>query len=231
MPTDSQLSANRANAQHSTGPRTDAGKAASSHNALTHGLFTTRDFIQPGEEANYDRFVAAYREELSPQTILEETYVSALIGAAWRMRRCSLVEANMSDYIGGDPMESGFGQKMQTSVDRARSQAFNMLQRSTRELRRLQTDRALRRQLQAAAGESPAGESKTPLSEAYSGLSSPQQIVSTLAHAKRAKLFPLQPCAGDLASNCKSPQSSASDEKSDPCGSREHPAADLDRAA
>jgi hypothetical protein len=35
-----KLQANRANAKHSTGPRTDAGKAASRWNALKHGILS-----------------------------------------------------------------------------------------------------------------------------------------------------------------------------------------------
>ncbi len=36
---DARTRANRENAQKSTGPRTDAGRAASSRNAIKHGLF------------------------------------------------------------------------------------------------------------------------------------------------------------------------------------------------
>jgi hypothetical protein len=38
MPTDRQIAANRANARRSTGPRTAAGRARASRNALRHGL-------------------------------------------------------------------------------------------------------------------------------------------------------------------------------------------------
>ena len=41
MATDKQIAANRANAKRSTGPRTLAGKAISSHNAYRHGLSDT----------------------------------------------------------------------------------------------------------------------------------------------------------------------------------------------
>lgn len=43
MTTERQRRANRANAQKSTGPRTAAGKARASRNAVTHGLTTTPD--------------------------------------------------------------------------------------------------------------------------------------------------------------------------------------------
>jgi len=38
MPTEAQITANRENAEHSTGPKTEEGKAASSHNHSSHGL-------------------------------------------------------------------------------------------------------------------------------------------------------------------------------------------------
>jgi hypothetical protein len=208
MPTDSQISANRANSQHSTGPRTEQGKAASSRNALTHGLFTIRDFVQPEEEAEFDEMAAAYRAELNPQTILEQTYVAAIISATWRLYRCSKVEAGMSGFFGLDPMEDRVGLPIQTSVDRARSQSFNILRRSTAELRHLQTDRALRRQLAAAA---PPAESETSAESdddaaaVSKDLTSHKQLISSLAHAKRGKLLSFPLVERELASNCSQP--------------------------
>jgi hypothetical protein len=146
MATTAQIIANRANAHHSTGPNTAAGKQQSSANALTHGLFSMHDLVRPDEQDEYDRFVAAYRNDLSPRGAMQETFAAAIIGASWRMRRCSLVEAAMAENLAVDPMAAGpdsAGARMQRSVDRARSQAFNILRRSTTELRRLQTDRAI----------------------------------------------------------------------------------------
>ena len=50
MTTDAQNEANRRNAKKSTGPRSQAGKAVASQNALKHGL-TAKRVIIPGEEA------------------------------------------------------------------------------------------------------------------------------------------------------------------------------------
>jgi hypothetical protein len=50
MATLTQIEANRRNAQHSTGPRTAEGKAASSMNALKTGIDAQSSVI-PGEDA------------------------------------------------------------------------------------------------------------------------------------------------------------------------------------
>jgi hypothetical protein len=51
MASEKQIAANRANAKHSTGPKTAAGKLASSRNAFRHGLSTPlqRDPILSGK--------------------------------------------------------------------------------------------------------------------------------------------------------------------------------------
>ena len=48
MATLAQIHANRLNAQSSTGPRSDQGKAASRFNALKHGI-EARSLVIPGE--------------------------------------------------------------------------------------------------------------------------------------------------------------------------------------
>ena len=54
MASERQIAANRLNAQASPGPRTAEGKAASSRNALTHGL-TARTLLLEGEDPQEDR--------------------------------------------------------------------------------------------------------------------------------------------------------------------------------
>ncbi|MDB5312659.1 MAG: hypothetical protein JWO38_6861, partial [Gemmataceae bacterium] len=47
MATDRQFAANRANATHSTGPRTPDGKAAAKRNRLAHGIHSDAPVV-PG---------------------------------------------------------------------------------------------------------------------------------------------------------------------------------------
>ena len=49
MASEAQIAANRANAQRSTGPRSEEGKARVAQNGLKHGLCSTRVLL-PGED-------------------------------------------------------------------------------------------------------------------------------------------------------------------------------------
>ena len=149
MATAAQIAANQRNAQSSTGPRTEAGKATSSLNGITLGLFTRRDFIRPNEESDYAKLQADLERELAPVGTLENTLVEEIRRATWRLRRCGQVEAGMFLRLNDnpiyimDPMETPERNvhKIQNSVDRARSQAHRLLHKSTAELRKLQAER------------------------------------------------------------------------------------------
>jgi hypothetical protein len=178
MATPAQLTANQTNAHASTGPRTESGKQHSSQNAITSGLFTLRDFIRPEEQPEYEQLASQLASELNPSGVLEETFAAAILGAAWRLRRCSLVEARMVETCGIEPMEDEVASRIQLSVDRARAQAHNIMRRSLAELRRLQTDRAIRREIYESAPEPPVQD-----------LTSDKDVVIALNHADRGKLL------------------------------------------
>jgi len=154
MATEAQTAANTVNAQASPGPRTPAGKDNSSRNAITLGLFTLNDFVRPAEHDEYSQLVSGLRAELNPNGALEDAFAAAIIGAVWRLRRCSLLEARMGQTCELDPMEDESAARPQISIDRARAQSHNILRRSIAELRRLQTQRAIRLEIFPAA-ESP----------------------------------------------------------------------------
>jgi hypothetical protein len=146
MSTPAQIAANTANAQSSTGPRSETGKATSSKNGIREGLFTTNDFVRPAHQPAYDELNAELQSDLAPVGILERNLVDEIRGAMWRLRRCGEVEANLVATLGDDqldPMETenARAEKTQRSVDRARAQAHRLLHKCTAELRRLQTER------------------------------------------------------------------------------------------
>src|SRR4051794_1053648 len=91
--TTAKAAANKANATHSRGPRTAAGKARSSRNAVTHGLTAAR-FLIPGEEvAAFQAMVAAYCDELHAVGVVEHDLVEDIVVHSWRARRVPWMEA------------------------------------------------------------------------------------------------------------------------------------------
>jgi hypothetical protein len=151
MSSAAQNAANTANAQHSTGPRSEAGKAASAKNSVVFGLFSG-DFVRPGEEHAYSALAAALNLDLAPVGPLEEILAEQIQRAAWRLRRCGEVESHLVLFLNDgtnfilDPMETSdpSANRIQRSVDRSRSQAHRLLHKSTAELRKLQTERRSR---------------------------------------------------------------------------------------
>ena len=95
MATPAQITANRANAQKSTGPRSVEGKSASRFNALKHGI-DAASIVIPGEDpAEYDSLVAQYLHEYRPQSASESFHVDTMIRADWQKRRLETVEADL----------------------------------------------------------------------------------------------------------------------------------------
>ncbi len=95
---------NRANAQHSTGPKSIAGKLRSSQNSFQHGLYS-KQLIVPGEDpAEFDHLRATLRNEHQPADTTEEILVDELAQHFWRMRRFRELEArawqpeNLADW-------------------------------------------------------------------------------------------------------------------------------------
>ena len=100
MSTNRQIQANRANSQHSTGPRTAAGKQRSSFNALRHGL-TAQSAVLPGEDpAQYQLHCRQFADEYQPATPTESHLVQQLADTSWRLNRIPTLEATL---IAGTP--------------------------------------------------------------------------------------------------------------------------------
>jgi hypothetical protein len=90
-----RAAANRANSQHSTGPRSDAGKKRSSLNALRHGL-TSQIVVMPEEDLTaYQLHARTYFDDFKPKGAVEQQLVQALADTAWRLNRIPALEANV----------------------------------------------------------------------------------------------------------------------------------------
>jgi hypothetical protein len=96
---ESQIAANRANAQNSTGPRTAEGKARSRQNALKHGL-TAKCPVLPSEDpAEFTAFVDALFEDLTPCGATEALLVDQISVTAWRLKGAPDFEAGLMTYV------------------------------------------------------------------------------------------------------------------------------------
>jgi len=103
---EAQLNANRANAQHSTGAKTEEGKANSSRNNFRHGLAgLTRNesfmlLIPDESKEDYDRSVEAFMDEWKPQTATELDLVLRLASRQWLRRRAIRLQNQFVNFDG-----------------------------------------------------------------------------------------------------------------------------------
>jgi len=86
-----KIEANRRNALHSTGPKTERGKLTVSRNAIKHGLLSRQAVITRGNGAEdpeeFAQLLAAFREDLQPVGINEELLVEKIATSYWRQAR------------------------------------------------------------------------------------------------------------------------------------------------
>ena len=98
MATEAQISANRLNSQLSTGPRSAAGKSASSMNAFQTGLFAQSLVIRGEDPADFDRLAAEYFAQYRPATPTERDLVDTMVHSQWIIRRLRSLEASLFEY-------------------------------------------------------------------------------------------------------------------------------------
>ncbi len=98
MGTNAQNEANRRNAKKSTGPRSQAGKAVASQNALKHGLTAERVII-PGEDpSELEEFRRQVESHFEPVGWRETNIVDRIIMQMWRLRRVPEIEAGIFSF-------------------------------------------------------------------------------------------------------------------------------------
>jgi hypothetical protein len=140
---------NRANSQHSTGPRTEQGKQRSSLNALRHGL-TAQTAVLPNEDpATYQRHIQQFLDEYQPATATETQLVHEIANTAWRLNRIPLLEAEL---LSQNPSPQTLI-PMLASLGLHGSRLSRQFQKAVDQLREIQDERRRleRRQLTEAA--------------------------------------------------------------------------------
>ena len=147
-----QADANRKNAQRSTGPRSDVGKAAVRLNAMTHGLLAQQAVLPDEDAAAFAEFASRLRANLQPVGELEELHVELMTAAVWRLRRWLRIEVELFHedpldvIIGGEGIgpafkRDSFGANAFSKLSRYEAGIERSFYRALHELQRLQTAR------------------------------------------------------------------------------------------
>jgi hypothetical protein len=132
MPTssDRKVTANRANAKHSTGPKSNAGKAKSRLNALKHGL-RAEQVVIPGEDPRaFEAECAAWSADWQPRSYTRAILVERAAVTSWRLRRCVRIEATRLRQMSLnnlDAFDEAVGKRVLGSVNRLRTEPAEAL--------------------------------------------------------------------------------------------------------
>jgi hypothetical protein len=102
MSTLAQIFANRRNAIHSTGPRSEAGKSTVSQNAAKHGLSAASPVLFSEDRAAFDALVENLLSEFQPHGEHESFLVRQMAEARWRLARIRLIETAAFDLLVGE---------------------------------------------------------------------------------------------------------------------------------
>src|SRR5690348_2034818 len=132
MSTQAQIAANQANAQLSTGAKTEAGKAAAARNNFRHGLTTSSEFwVLPSEsQTQFLKLLAEFQQEHQPETPTEEALVQAMAEHHWLRHRAMRLEESCFDYTTAqiiDERKLALYLRYQTTHERAFHKALNDL--------------------------------------------------------------------------------------------------------
>ena len=129
MATPAQITANRANAQHSTGPRSAEGKSASRFNALKHGV-DAASIALPGEDPDaYQALADSYAHDYVPNNVAERFLVDSMLRADWQKQRLQRLEAELLQTLFAETPGASL-----LSVTLSDSPAAKLLARTQRQL-------------------------------------------------------------------------------------------------
>src|SRR3954454_18204309 len=92
MSTQSQVTANQANAQRSTGPRTPEGKAISAVNNCRHGFNGAFTVLPWEDQSEFEKLQTGLRDEHKPSGLTETILVDKMAQALWLTKRAVVLQ-------------------------------------------------------------------------------------------------------------------------------------------
>jgi hypothetical protein len=134
MPSMDQIIANLANAQHSTGPKTEKGKHRTRLNAYRHGLTGQICLLTAEEQQAFDQHCTGIRESLQPVGALETELAQSIAEDHWRLKRARAIETGIfaAGVLGqlGHPYGGIREDAAQVPIDEALSKAHTWIAKS-----------------------------------------------------------------------------------------------------
>ena len=157
MSTAAQVTANRENAQHSTGPKTPEGKNASPQNAVRNG-FNGRFAVLESEDATaFETLLNSLRDEHQPSTTTEHILVDRIAQHLWLSQRAQHLQ---DQYIETDEKRFSLYMRYQATNDRAFHKCLSDLLKLRAEKRKVEIGFVSQKAKEAEAA------AKTELAEA-----------------------------------------------------------------
>lgn len=140
-----KIEANRANAQHSTGPRSEAGKTASARNSAKHNLTGGSAFVEGEDREEYDRHCASHFRQYQPLAEHEVFLIREVADASWRLQRARRMEAelfekNANPFTADDDKDAIQLQRITryiSAIERTYYKAYNELKKINAERNKL----------------------------------------------------------------------------------------------
>jgi hypothetical protein len=186
---DKQHEANRQNAQHSSGPVSEEGKAAIRYNAITFGLRTRATVLQTENVEDYYRLWNALHAEWQPKTRTEFCHVETMVTSLWLLARVARSEQRVY-------MEVGFGERqfaLLAQVDKQRAHLERSFRTAIADMKQAQKEREAR-QPQPAPTAHPAKSAPAPVSNpAGSQAPPPDYVMSEATEAHPVFCAPVTP--------------------------------------
>jgi hypothetical protein len=149
MSTSAQTAANQANAQHSSGPKTETGKVASAGNNRKYALAGAFFLLPEEDEADFRKLVSDLTEEHQPCTRTELILVEKMAQHYWTSQRAQWLQKPI--FENGNAAQSfSLFLRYQTTHDRAFHKCLDQLVKLRAERRKEQIGFESQKRQQAA---------------------------------------------------------------------------------
>ncbi len=116
MTSEAKANANRRNAEKSTGPKTEEGKAAVSQNAVKHGLLARQEVISSEDYGEFERLRDEILAEFQPVGAIETLLAKRYASLFWRVQRAQRMQNEAVDYLTGSYQPSPYIEMLRTML-------------------------------------------------------------------------------------------------------------------